>query len=221
MKVLSWIAIVLLPINVHAAGQIPVEVSVGHERLQHEILAFAPLDESGRFSLFTQGRFSRAFDQDNSVDSVLLATQAIYNLTDFLGVALGASADRFTGVSPLAGLSLEYADLGSGLVVNLFPSYVVALDDEGEDILDVYLLVFYQPSTEGRIWRLFAQLQSGFGFSAESGDYGYSYGYARIGPNYRDELQFGFAADIDHVAATPFSESVTETNFGVFIRTVL
>jgi len=196
--------------------QIPLELAVGEERIQHEFFFFAPLTTDNEVSVFTLGRFAHDWD-DPAQNQSLLSTQLIWNTTSWLGLATGANTSG-TQVSPLLAVSLLAATSDGTAYVNLFPTLFYhpnTLPGMEQWSAELFAMAAWTPSfTE--TWGLFTQVMGGIGTPVSLDEHLYSYTQLRIGLDYARTWQFGFALDQELYGS---GEELGYTdNIGLFVR---
>jgi len=201
------------------ALQVPVELVIGEERVQHEFFFFAPLTPDNALSIFTIGRFGVDWDEPEANQS-FLSTQLIWNFTDWLGLAGGANAVG-TSVTPMLGASLVLSNDDGSAYVNLFPSVFFnphAPAGVSPWSTELFAMAAWTPRLKER-WGLFTQVMGGVGAPITLDEHQYSYVQVRLGLDYQGLGQFGFALDQDLLGS---GDAFTYAdNIGVFFRRVI
>jgi len=197
--------------------QIPLEWVVGEEAIQTEFFFYAPADRRNRFGVFTIGRL--AVDLSEPSDSTsMLSSQLIANATSWMGIAAGANASP-EGVSPFLGLSLFAQNPDRTATLNAFPAVLYNPGAANTDRWSTELLLLgsWTPRVN-ETWSVFTQGIVVLGMPLTFDEHLYSVGQLRLGPSYRDRLQFGVAADLELYGQ---GEALSaRDNLGLFVRRV-
>jgi len=192
-----------------ALAQLPVEVMVGHQRVQHEFFFFKDLDSSQRVNLFSMARFAVDY-QDAQFNSGFVSSQLTYNLTPSWGLSAGANYAEGQAV-PLVALSYTLANEKGDFFINLFPTVFVQEDWSYE----LFGMLFYTPALT-RDWYPFNQWMFGLNFSGRLDVHQYSYQQLRLGLGYRQWGQIGLGLDYEWIG--PWRQWLTLANVGLFVR---
>lgn len=199
--------------------EIPLEISIGEERIQHEFFFSAPLSDEGVVSVFTQGRLAYDWD-DPQANQTFLSTQVIWNLTPWLGLATGVGAVNLQ-ITPVAAVSLLWGTEDGSAYINLFPTVVYNPNGPGGAEswnTELFALASWTPRFN-ETWGIFTQLLGGLGTPITFDAHLYSYVQLRAGLDYQGEYQAGLALDQNFFGAG--EDLLYEDNIGIFVRGVL
>lgn len=188
-------------------AQIPVEVLVGNNQVQHEFFFFKDLDSEHKFNLFSMARFAVDYES-NDLNSSFVSSQLTYNFNESWGVSSGGLFVENL-FSPILALSYVYFNEKGDLFVNLFPT---AIYNEGVDF-ELFGLFFYTPKLTEK-FSLFSQVIFGTTVNAKFNEHLFSYQQIRIGLGYKDKFQFGLGLDQNFLG----SDFISANNIGIFIR---
>lgn len=189
------------------SAQIPVELMVGNNQIQHEFFFFKDLDNRQKWSLFSIGSFVLDYD-DSDKNFSQISSQITYNFSKSWGLSGGVFSFNET-VAPIVAVSYSYSSKNGDLYLNLFPTLIV----EKELSYEFFGLLFYTPKLNEK-FSFFSQLVTRTIFDNRLAEHLSSSHQVRVGLCYRDIFQFGIGYNQDFVGSD-FSAS---NNIGVFIR---
>ena len=191
-------------------AQIPVEVFVGHEQVQHEFFFFKDIDKKQKWNLFSMGRF--AVDYENSaLNSSFISSQITYNLTPSWGVSSGALYAEGMA-APILAVSYTYMSKDGTFFINLFPTLII----QEEWQYELFGLAFFTPKINPKL-NLFSQLIFGTTINNRLNEHLFSYQQIRLGLDLVGYFQFGLALDQNILGSEGLAESYTN-NIGLIIR---
>ena len=191
-------------------AQIPVEVMVGHNQVQHEFFFFKDIDTSGKFDLFSTARFIVDYEE-SAFNASAINSQITYNFTESWGISTGGffSDGDF---SPLLALSYTFLNKKGDLVMNIFPTVLYNTSTKNIEY-EMFGFLIYAPQINDQ-FSLFFQTIFGFTFNNDLSEHLSSYQQLRLGIGFRDWFQTGIGVDQYLFGA----DYIYANNIGVFIR---
>ena len=205
----SIITISYVLITLKVCAQVPVEVLVGHEQIQHEFFFFKDLDKKQKLNLFSMARFAVDYE-DANLNSSFISSQVTYNLTPRWGISAGANYAE-QDVAPLVALSYTYINEKGDFFINLFPMVFAQQRPDYE----LFGMAFYAPQLNEK-WSFFSQLFFGTNVNHQFNRHQFSYQQLRVGLGLKDWFQFGLGLDQNMIGS---GEGYTySNNIGLFIR---
>ena len=197
-------------ISLQLKAQIPVEVFVGHEQIQHEFFFFKDFNEKAKWNLFSMGRFAVDYE-DESLNSSFLSSQATYNVSDKWGISGGGIYSE-GDFAPILAVSYTYINESGNFFINLFPTWIVRESAQYE----MFGLVFFTPRINDKL-NLFSQVIFGTTMNNRLNEHVFSYQQFRLGLDIVGKFQFGLAFD-QNVLGTGELPGSYSNNAGLFIR---
>ena len=208
--ILSFIIGFLLIFPTIGKAQIPVEVFVGHEQVQHEFFFFKDLDTNSRVNLFSMARFAVDY-REPAFNSSFISSQLTYNFTPNWGLSGGAIYGD--GVfAPIVAISYTYFTPKGDFFINLFPTLII----QAQPQVELFGMIGYTPQLTKTL-SLFTQVMFGTTFNARFSEHLFSYQQVRLGLGFKDWFQAGIGVDLNFLG----NEWLPATNIGVFLRKVL
>ncbi len=200
----------LILISLNAFAQIPVEVVVGHEQVQHEFFFFKDLDQNAKWNLFSMGRFAVDYE-DQALNSSFISSQLTYNLNESWGLSSGGFYNE-GDFAPILAVSYIYANESGNFFMNLFPTWIIKERAQFE----MFGLVFFTPRINDRL-NLFSQLIFGSTINHRFNQHLFSYQQIRLGLDFKGRFQCGFALDQNMIGGGELPY-VYSNNTGLFVR---
>jgi hypothetical protein len=193
-------------------AQIPIEVLVGDKQVSHDFFFFKDLDEKKHYSVFTQGRFTVDYENEE-LNTTFLATYLTRNITEKWGVSVGGASNG-QEFNPLVALSYTHASKDQRLLINLFPSLMLGKQTSYE----LSGILIYMPKISEK-WSSFNQLIFATNLTPGDLSHRYSIQQVRVGVDYKQAFQFGFGIDLNFLGEeTSYDYS---RNSGLFVRIAL
>ncbi len=188
-------------------AQIPFEVMVGHNQVQHEFFFFKDLDKNQKWNLFSIGSFVLDYDNEDKNFSQI-SSQITYNFTKNWGVSSGAFSFN-ESIAPIVALSYTYISKNEDLYLNLFPTVII----EDELNYELFGLLFYTPKINDSL-HFFGQFVTRTILDNRLSNHVSSSHQLRVGLGLKDLFQFGIGFNLDLQGA----DFDTTNNLGLFIR---
>lgn len=184
---------------------IPVEVMVGHQSTNFQMIVSKNLGKAHRFNFFNLTTFDENYSE-YAPDFYLIKSIGSYNISRSLGLGLGANFSSDNGLRPL--IAATYVKAGKNATFLFQPSYELHQDGMAE----LFAMYEWCPRNTKAIQPYFrGQIMSSFNQS-----HIYSYHYWRVGIQYKS-VRIGPAANFQIIG----SEQKTQNNFGGFINIIL
>ena len=190
-----------------AYAQVPVEVMVGHNQLQHEFFFFKDLDKKQKWNLFSIGSFVMDYESEDKNFSQI-SSQVTYNLSKSWGISGGAFSFN-QAIAPIVAMSYTYSSPNEDLYINLFPTFI--LDDELS--YELFGLFFYTPKISDEL-SFFGQFVTRTVYDNELSNHVNSNHQLRVGFSFKALLQFGVGFNQEFEGV----DFKSRNNTGLFIR---
>lgn len=188
-------------ISLSIRGQIALETLAGNQQAHYINYIDKDLDSTAKWNFFNLNRFTVNY-KDKALNNVSIEGQLTYQFRPWIGLSAGGGfyGELFV---PTIGLSLSYMNKKEDFFIQIYPTIGFA---EGQVAPSVLGIIGYSPKFI-KSWGLSSQII----FSADPVE---ASQIIRMGPNYKDMVQFGIGIDM----LQNFETKNSNYNFGPFIR---
>lgn len=186
----------------------PLELVVGHEQLNFQLVVKRRFTPESKFDLLVISVFSENWDKNEKLgNSILIPFQASYRIGQKgFSLAAGGEANSVVGFSPTTGVTHNYISRKI-LAISVFSYFL----NDSQDLKFFGLYEYKPPINE--TWSVYSRLQMVYNHSLAENAHNRSFLYLRLGLE-KGPLGFGIGANWDQFG----SERITKNNFGIFTR---
>lgn len=188
---------------------IPVELTVGNNRLGLQTIINKYFPESKKFSFFSVTNLERQQKSETNNSDFINNSQISFNLKKGFGISAGINITKFSGFAPTIGV--QYVLSNAKWLLILTPNYIFSVDRN----FSLLTLLEFKPKISNRL-KMYSRFQSFYNQNIKSATHERSYMQLRLGLDYK-KYQSGLAANLDYFGTT----KIFKSNYGVFIRTTI